>query len=343
MIICGIDEAGRGCLAGSLFVAGVACKEAMLKNGLNQNLIKMGIKDSKKISKKTRYALESRLNEVAHLRAFVVEKTASEIDTKGLSACLKEALEEIIKSVVKQACDNDLCGEKVQEKRVQNPQNPQNLKTPQNPQFLENPQNQQILQKAQNLSAQKSQTPQNPPKNQNPQEIRFYFDGNSTFGASVANALRQANIAQPHDINATLECVIKGDEKIPLISCASIYAKCAKDTQSAKLAKIYPQYDFATNAGYGTKSHIDSIKKHGLSPAHRASFCVKFIDNGESKSRGDSRQFSYFAKSSNTKNLASQNLAIIKSSDTDSNNLDSKIIKPKQNLKSIKCAKNAGF
>lgn len=321
MIICGIDEAGRGCLAGSLFVAGVACKEAVLKNGLNQNLIKMGIKDSKKLSKKKRYALESKLNEVAYLRAFVVEKTASEIDTKGLSACLKEALEEIIKSVVKKAYDNDLCGEKVQEMRGQNPRNPQNLETPQNlakpqalqnlqnPQLLENPQNQQILQKAQNLSvqksqnlpAQKSQTPQNPPKNQNPQNIRFYFDGNSTFGASVASALNHANIAQPHDINATLECVIKGDEKIPLISCASIYAKCAKDTQSANLAKIYPQYDFATNAGYGTKSHIDSIKKHGLSPAHRASFCAKFIDNGESKSCGDSRQFSYFAKSSNTK------------------------------------------
>lgn len=322
MIICGIDEAGRGCLAGSLFVAGVACKEAVLKNGLNQNLIKMGIKDSKKLSKKTRYALESRLNEVAHLRAFVVEKTANEIDTKGLSACLKEALEEIIKGVIKWAYDNDLCGEKAQEKRVQNlqnlqnlekphnPPNPQNLAKPQalqnlqNPQFLENPQNQQILQKAQNLSVQKSQnlpaqkpqTPQNPPKNQNPQNIRFYFDGNSTFGASVASALNHANIAQPHDINATLECVIKGDEKVALISCASIYAKCAKDTQSANLAKIYPQYDFATNAGYGTKSHIDSIKKHGLSPAHRASFCAKFIDNGESKSRGDSRQFSYFAK-----------------------------------------------
>ncbi len=286
MIICGIDEAGRGCLAGSLFVAGVACKEAVLKNGLNENLIKMGIKDSKKLSKKKRYALESRLETMSHLCHFVVEKTASEIDSKGLSVCLKEALEEIIKSVITQDFKNDLCAKKAQKTQVQNPQNQQNP---------------QILSKAQNLPAQKSQTLQNPQKNQNPQDFRFYFDGNSTFGASVANALRCVNLAQTNDINATLECVIKGDEKIPLISCASIYAKCAKDTQSANLAKIYPQYDFATNAGYGTKAHINAILKHGISPIHRASFCAKFVDSGESRVCGDSRQFSYFAKSSDTK------------------------------------------
>ncbi|MGX2971032.1 ribonuclease HII [Helicobacter sp. T3_23-1059] len=272
MIICGIDEAGRGCLAGSLFVAGVACKEAVLKNGLNENLIKMGIKDSKKLSKKKRYALESRLETMSHLCHFVVEKTASEIDSKGLSVCLKEALEEIIKCVITQDFKNDLCAKKAQKTQLQNPQNPQN-----------------------------QQNSQNPQKNQNPQDFRFYFDGNSTFGASVANALRCINLAQTNDINATLECVIKGDEKIPLISCASIYAKCAKDTQSANLAKIYPQYDFATNAGYGTKAHINAILKHGISPIHRASFCVKFVDSGESRVCGDSRQFSYFAKSSDTK------------------------------------------
>ena len=290
MIICGIDEAGRGCLAGSLFVVGVACDESVLKNGVNESLIKMGIKDSKKLSKKKRYALESRLETMSHLCHFVVEKTASEIDSKGLSVCLKEALEEIIKSVITQDFKNDLCVKKAQ--------------TMQNLQNLQNPQNLQILPQAQNLPAQKSQTPptlQTLQKNQNPQGFRFYFDGNSTFGARVANALKSTNIAQINDIKATLECVIKGDETIPLISCASIYAKCAKDTQSANLAKIYPQYDFATNAGYGTKAHINAILKHGISPIHRASFCAKFVDSGESRACGDSRQFSYFAKSSNTK------------------------------------------
>lgn len=250
MIICGIDEAGRGCLAGSLFVAGVVCNEAVLKNGLEKELLQIGIKDSKKLSKTTRYKLESKLNEIAQLRHFVIEKSATEIDGKGLSVCLKEALERIMQEVIKMACKRD--------KSAQNLQNPQIITQVQNPQNLQEIQN---------------------PKSTNPQEIRFYFDGNSAFGASVASAINSVNIAMCH-INATLECIIKGDEKIALISCASIYAKCAKDTQSTNLAKIYPQYDLAKNAGYGTKSHINAILKYGISPIHRASFCAKLASVG---------------------------------------------------------------
>ena len=52
----GIDEAGRGCLAGSLFVAGVACNE---KTALE--FLKMGLKDSKKLSLKKRFFLEYKI------------------------------------------------------------------------------------------------------------------------------------------------------------------------------------------------------------------------------------------------------------------------------------------
>ena len=175
MIICGIDEAGRGCLAGSLFVAGVVCNEAVLKNGLEKELLQIGIKDSKKLSKTTRYKLESKLNEIAQLRHFVIEKSATEIDGKGLSVCLKEALERIMQEVIKMACKRD--------KSAQNLQNPQIITQVQNPQNLQEIQN---------------------PKSTNPQEIRFYFDGNSAFGASVASAINSVNIAMCH-INATLE------------------------------------------------------------------------------------------------------------------------------------------
>lgn len=238
MLVCGIDEAGRGCLAGSLFVAGVVCDEEVLNQNLAKDLQKIGIKDSKKLSKKKRYELKSRLEKISHLSHFVVEKTAEEIDTKGLSACLKEALEAIMQAVVnvakneviKKPNDRDMADEELGKSSGGD--------------LLDLPQE---------------------------DLIRFYFDGNSTFGASTLS------VGRDFATKISLECIVKGDELVPLISCASIYAKCVKDTQSAQLDKIYPQYDLATNAGYGTKAHIESIARYGISPIHRASFCEKFL------------------------------------------------------------------
>lgn len=256
MLICGIDEAGRGCLAGSLFVAGVVCDEKVLNQNLSKILQKMGIKDSKKLSKLKRYELKSRLDEISHLSHFVVEKTAEEIDTKGLSACLKEALEAIMQAVVSVA-KNEV------------------IKKPND--------RGEELGKSSNICL--------------PQEdlIRFYFDGNSTFGASTLS------VGRDFATKISLKCIVKGDALVPLISCASIYAKCAKDTQSAQLDKIYPQYDLATNAGYGTKAHIESIARYGLSSIHRASFCGKFLDYAtylDSTLFGECGDSSDFVKSS---------------------------------------------
>ena len=41
--------------------------------------------------------------------------------------------------------------------------------------------------------------------------------------------------------------------------------------------KKYPEYGFAKHKGYGTKAHIEAIKKYGLTPIHRPSFCKKFV------------------------------------------------------------------
>ena len=68
--------------------------------------------------------------------------------------------------------------------------------------------------------------------------------------------------------------IIKGDEKIPVISLASIVAKVTRDRKMKKLHKKYPEYDFTNNKGYGTKKHIKAIKKYGLSPVHRKSFRI---------------------------------------------------------------------
>ena len=42
--------------------------------------------------------------------------------------------------------------------------------------------------------------------------------------------------------------------------------------------KLYPEYGFAKHKGYGTKIHIEAIKKYGLTPIHRKSFCKKFVE-----------------------------------------------------------------
>lgn len=68
------------------------------------------------------------------------------------------------------------------------------------------------------------------------------------------------------------ETIIKGDEKVPLISIASIIAKVTRDRYMNEMNKKYPQYGFDAHKGYGTKIHINAIKKYGPTPLHRRSF-----------------------------------------------------------------------
>lgn len=66
--------------------------------------------------------------------------------------------------------------------------------------------------------------------------------------------------------------LIKGDAKSNSIAAASIVAKVFRDSLMADYAKIYPEYHFELNAGYGTKNHIAAIKKYGPTPIHRKTF-----------------------------------------------------------------------
>ncbi|MCQ2063668.1 MAG: ribonuclease HII [Fibrobacter sp.] len=69
--------------------------------------------------------------------------------------------------------------------------------------------------------------------------------------------------------------VVKGDGRIASISAASILAKVFRDRYMDKLAEKYPGYGFEVNAGYGTKLHLDGIRKLGFTPEHRKSFHPK--------------------------------------------------------------------
>ena len=71
--------------------------------------------------------------------------------------------------------------------------------------------------------------------------------------------------------------IIKGDATSYSIAAASIVAKVTRDRQMIELDKMYPEYGFARNKGYGTKEHIDALKRIGPCPVHRKSFIGHFV------------------------------------------------------------------
>ncbi len=71
--------------------------------------------------------------------------------------------------------------------------------------------------------------------------------------------------------------VIKGDAHLEPISLASILAKEYRDAYMHRIAKKFPQYGFEKHVGYGTKKHMDAIKRYGISGVHRKSFLNRFI------------------------------------------------------------------
>lgn len=68
------------------------------------------------------------------------------------------------------------------------------------------------------------------------------------------------------------EAIIKGDDKVPAISAASILAKTARDAALAELHQQFPQYAFDRHKGYPTALHLERLRAHGVSPVHRKSY-----------------------------------------------------------------------
>lgn len=174
--LCGIDEAGRGPLAGHLVVAGVVL--VLPVDGLN---------DSKKLTEKKRKLLFEQIiqNSTNHYCVW----SAEQIDTLGLSHCMKSSLLEI-KSTIK--------------------------------------------------------------------ADEYIFDGNTSFGVGG------------------IKTMIKADAQLSEVMAASILAKTIRDDLLMAEAERYKGFSFASHKGYGTAKHIEEIKKQGLSPLHRKSFCGKF-------------------------------------------------------------------
>lgn len=75
--------------------------------------------------------------------------------------------------------------------------------------------------------------------------------------------------------------IIKGDANCHGIAAASIIAKVTRDRMMMELDTIYPEYNFKSNKGYGTKDHIDALLKYGPTDIHRFSFLKKILDINE--------------------------------------------------------------
>ena len=82
----------------------------------------------------------------------------------------------------------------------------------------------------------------------------------------LADAVTIPGIAIPQ------EGIVKGDAKSVSIAAGSIIAKVTRDRIMREYDKLYPEYGFASHKGYGTKAHIEAIKKYGMLDIHRRSF-----------------------------------------------------------------------
>jgi len=193
--IIGIDEAGRGPLAGPVSVGVV-----LLKTNFNKKTL-VGVNDSKKLSADKREVVFIKAKQLKKEKQIDYEVTlvsAKEIDKKGIVPAIKKALESGLKKLCKRHA----------------------LK---------------------------------------PGSVMIKLDGGLK---APAEFLHQ-------------ETIIKGDQKEYSIGLASILAKVTRDHYMEKIAEkeAFLSYHFAKHKGYGTKLHRELIKKHGLSPEHRTTFC----------------------------------------------------------------------
>jgi len=79
------------------------------------------------------------------------------------------------------------------------------------------------------------------------------------------------------DVDVQLRGIIKGDMQSYSIGAASILAKVTRDNYMTEIAKEYPEYGFEKHKGYGTKAHIEALKKIGSCKYHRQTF-LKFLN-----------------------------------------------------------------
>lgn len=107
-------------------------------------------------------------------------------------------------------------------------------------------------------------------------EINIYEATKEAMIESIMNSkIKPQHVlidAMKLDIDIPTTSIIKGDIKSLTISAASVIAKVTRDRMMLELDKKYPEYNFKSNMGYGTKAHIEAINKYGIINEHRKTF-----------------------------------------------------------------------
>lgn len=201
LLLVGVDEVGRGPVAGPVVVcAFFRDTEHITDEHLLSFYPKSKLKDSKKLTPKSRAQIATELNKLKDhgVGWALAKRDAHEIDELGISTCLSLCVEEAL---------TNLCH-------------------------------------TLSLSS---------------QALVIKLDGSLKAPSNFSNQ----------------EVIIKGDEKVLEISCASIIAKESRDSEMRAFAKMYPRYGFELNVGYGTSTHLDALTTHGLTPIHRKTFLTR--------------------------------------------------------------------
>jgi ribonuclease HII len=237
--IIGIDEVGRGCLAGPIVTAAFAVPaKCQISSVKCQDGKILKLKDSKKLSAKQReiwFEYFKSHKKVSWAVARVNPKTIDSINiSRAANRGALSAFKKLCQVSRRRESYGGQAGAKCQDFDLQN--------------------------------------------------FGVFLDGGLFLGNRLRKSKKRINeysesirANPPSDQRTSATTVVRGDEKIPAISAASILAKVTRDRLMVRLAKKYPQYGFEIHKGYGTKKHYEAIKEHGPSEMHRKTFLKRVI------------------------------------------------------------------
>lgn len=94
---------------------------------------------------------------------------------------------------------------------------------------------------------------------------------------SVVPELLLVDAVQIPELDIRQVPIVKGDAKNQSIAAASVIAKVTRDRMMAEYDRIMPEYHFASNKGYGTREHIEALRKYGPTDIHRRSFIHNYV------------------------------------------------------------------
>ncbi len=106
--------------------------------------------------------------------------------------------------------------------------------------------------------------------------VNGLYDKNSRGACRTPDMLLNDAVVIP-DMHIRQVGIVHGDAQSASIAAASILAKVTRDRLMTVADALYPEYGFAKHKGYGTKDHIEAIRKYGPCPIHRRTFITKFI------------------------------------------------------------------